>query len=394
MAKTTTKQRSQMTKRQQRAQRQTPQRASAPAPAKRKWRTALKGVVGLFVETKPAPQQAAQRITRQQQSPQRGRARQAHSQGQPASQSTPSQQLPQNQPSPASSQSSDGGLVGRVTELKKICEWAVKKRHVLLVGAVGIGKTHMLAHLMDLLPNTIIIERLTPLKPALLEALKQLKDRKSLRVAGMDTDYLEWTEIAKKLSRLTVGDLTKVVTENLKSKGYILLLDGMERLTPSSVAVVEQLLEVCLVVGATRTLTPGREKLWWGFQQVELPPLSREDAKTLLWQLVDASKVKDAALFETKVLSAANGNPLAIKQMAEQIANEPEVTQQVIRDLHHPAGVRYIDLTFGLLLIGAGTIAARFVALGLNDTDLYIIAGVSSAAFIGLRFLIGYARRK
>lgn len=285
-------------------------------------------------------------------------------------------------------------MVGRTAELQRVLELVAKKRHALIIGDVGLGKSTLLQQVQNRLLAALYVEHLTPPKAALLSILKQLKELKRLKIAGLDAEYLDWKEIVKKISRLTVGDLTDVLVENLRGKDYVLLIDELERLTPTGVPIVERLLEVCTVVGATRSLTSGREKLWWQFQQVELPPLNREDAKTLLWQLVDASKVKDVALFETKVLSAANGNPLAIKQMAEQVANEPEVTQQVIRQLSSSAGVRYVDLTFCLLIIGAVVVAARFISLGLNDQDLYIIAGVGSALFLVVRYGVFRLLRK
>ena len=60
--------------------------------------------------------------------------------------------------------------------------------------------------------------------------------------------------------------------------------------------------------------------------------------------------------------------------MARQVQAAPEAGVQAIRAVGHAAGVRYLDLTPGLLLVAAGLVAARFVALGLDDRDLYILA--------------------
>ena len=67
---------------------------------------------------------------------------------------------------------------------------------------------------------------------------------------------------------------------------------------------------------------------------------------------------------------------------------------QKIRDLHHDAGLKYIDLTPALLIIGAVVIAVGFVALGLNDVDTYILAGGAGAFFIFLRFFIYRSMRR
>jgi len=77
-----------------------------------------------------------------------------------------------------------------------------------------------------------------------------------------------------------------------------------------------------------------------------------------------------------------------IVQMAGRARREGELTERAIRELSHPAGIRYVDITPALLMTGALAIAARFIALGLNNTDLYILAGISCGFFVGLRYLI------
>ena len=99
-------------------------------------------------------------------------------------------------------------------------------------------------------------------------------------------------------------------------------------------------------------------------------------------------------MFETKVLAQAAGNPHAIVEMARQASGTPRLGVQAIRDLWHAAGVRYLDLTPWLLLLGAGFSVARFVALGLDDTDLYIIAGSLGALFLVVRYFLWRSRTR
>jgi len=87
------------------------------------------------------------------------------------------------------------------------------------------------------------------------------------------------------------------------------------------------------------------------------------------------------------VLQQAGGNPLAIITMAGK-ARTAELSAQEIRGLQHGAGTRYIPLTPALMLIGAVIVAARFVALGLNDRDLYVLAGLGYAFFFVMRYFI------
>jgi hypothetical protein len=92
--------------------------------------------------------------------------------------------------------------------------------------------------------------------------------------------------------------------------------------------------------------------------------------------------------FEAKVLAQAAGNPYAVVELVKQVSGTPAVSRQAIRDLHHGAGVRYFDLTPAVLLVGAGIIATRFVALGLENRDLYIIAGSLGALLVVARYFL------
>jgi hypothetical protein len=197
-----------------------------------------------------------------------------------------------------------------------------------------------------------------------------------------------WPECAKLLHRVTVRELTTVVVASLRTRPTVLLLDALEAATPAMAPVLEACLEAATVLGATRDCRPGLQKLWWAFERLDLPPLARDEAKALLWSIVDRARIPDPALFEATVLEQAAGNPHAIVEMARQVPSEGPVDVQTIRALQHRAGLRYLDLTPVLLLVAAGLVAARFVALGLDNRDLYILAGTLGALFFVVRVLL------
>ena len=61
---------------------------------------------------------------------------------------------------------------------------------------------------------------------------------------------------------------------------------------------------------------------------------------------------------------------------------EGPVALEAIRALQHGAGFRYLDLTPVLLLVAAGLVAARFVALGHNT-----IRGAAGASILNAELL-------
>ena len=299
--------------------------------------------------------------------------------------------------------------VGRQDILNLLQENIAKERHSLLVGPLGIGKSHILRHLAtdlstmyaerpttnagDVHPSSLVVghclylEHISPLKPALMELARKLHKDGHLDVEGIEARYMEWEDVRKKLASLRVHQLANLVTTAMKDQGYVLLLDHLERVTPTMLPHLESLMHVALVIGATDELKATTQRLWWSFEHIEVPPLAHEEARQLLWQVADRSKIEHPQLFETRVLQQAKGNPLAIVTMAGK-ARTATLSVGEIRGLQHGAGTRYVSLTPLLLFLGALIVAVRFVALGLNDRDLYILAGLGYAFFFVLRHFI------
>lgn len=285
---------------------------------------------------------------------------------------------------------SESILVGRTTELEKLKENIKNKKHSCLVGDIGTGKTHLLRYATKDTRKVIYIEQIHPLKTALLEVAFQLHRHNRLAIEGVHAEYLEWKDLKRKVTRLPIAELLTCILEGLSSQNYILVLDHLEGLTPSMAFTISCLMDKCLILGATNDLKKAGHlsKIWWKFEHIQIENLNKEEAKILLWLYANKEKIDDEVMFENKVLTYSCGNPLAIVEMAKRTSLEKFNDSQKIRDLRHDAGIRYFDLSPCLLILGAMIVAARFVSLGLNDIDGYILAGSTGAFFIFLRFFI------
>jgi energy-coupling factor transporter ATP-binding protein EcfA2 len=279
-------------------------------------------------------------------------------------------------------------VIGRETERARLLANVARGRHTLLVGPIGAGKTHLLRAVAAEVPEAVYVPHVQPLRLCLLGLAERLHARGQLVLATGDAAPETWPECARLLNRVTVRELTAVVVASLRARPTVLILDSLEAATPTMAPVLEACLEAAVVLGATRDCRPGLQKLWWAFERLDLPPLARDNAKALLWSVVDRARLPDAALFEATVLEQAAGNPHAIVEMARQVPADGPVDIQTIRALQHGAGLRFLDLTPALLLVAAGLVAARFVALGLDNRDLYILAGTLGALFFVVRVLL------
>jgi hypothetical protein len=54
----------------------------------------------------------------------------------------------------------------------------------------------------------------------------------------------------------------------------------------------------------------------------------------------------------------------------------------------HPPYAGYLDFTPVMIVGGACIIGSRYLAIGLGDTTLYIMAGMAAALFLSLRLFL------
>lgn len=82
-------------------------------------------------------------------------------------------------------------LIGRQAELRRLQENVAKGRHSLLVGKVGLGKSHLLRVLTRELPRSIYLDQVRPLRLSLLDLCQALHTRRDLALTAPDAPWPE-----------------------------------------------------------------------------------------------------------------------------------------------------------------------------------------------------------
>lgn len=293
-------------------------------------------------------------------------------------------------------------IKGRDVEIQILKENIQKKRHVLLTGKMGCGKSAVLREVYEYfceigkVPILMSVQS-TPLKSLLLDLGRQLHERyMALKLPGFEegiVENLEWKQLNRRFTRMNAREQTGCVLDSVQNKGYVIILDQLEKVTPTGQAFIETLLGRACIVGATCDQKSGGQlaRMWWRFKKIEINNLGKKEAMELIDKLVEENKVlaSDMKMFKREVYKKSQGNPMAIIDIINAGSLERYVSQRQIREMeHHDAGKREFDLTPFVLFIGVIAVGARFVALGMNNVDLYILAGIAGGSFMFLRYFL------
>jgi len=265
-------------------------------------------------------------------------------------------------------------IFGRESVIDDIKSNISKNNPTLLIGPLGIGKTHILKYINHLYPDSIFIDSPVPIKLLLTQMLDKLNP--------------DWKKQVK--ARASLQEITGLLRTNLgaKAKTRILIIDNLERIKVSDVDILIRLLDNFTIITAVDDTKDRLKQLWYKFQQIKLDNLSQEASQKLIKYLIQNLVVSDYEMLETRVLSLSSGLPLVIVDMIHQISHEPVVTRERIREVYHEAGIRYRDWTPFLIVLWGVVMVFRFVALGTHSFEGYILAGVGMAALMTtIRFM-------
>ena len=300
-------------------------------------------------------------------------------------------------------------LIGRNKEVEEILKEIKKRKDVLLIGDIGIGKTAILKEIFQILnkqnQKVVYADYARSFKQFLVNIIQQMHCKyQDIEIYEM-TDKKEeikskdWKDIKRKIKKLTTNDLAGLVQRSITGKDYIIICDALEMITPTAKSIFESFRENCCLVGATHTIrdNPHLKKLWWRFKQIEIKKLEPSKANELIDHLYFKNGINayDKEAYKRKILKVSNGNCAAIYDMVFHSSKEKYLDHQAVRDIKsHDGGNKELDLTPFVIFAGVGVVATRFIALGMNNKDIYILAGISGALFMFVRFYMMKGMRK
>jgi hypothetical protein len=303
-----------------------------------------------------------------------------------------------------------GQTVGRAEEVQQVQEYADRRQDSLVLGPAGVGKSHLLSVVRG--PRIVRIRSLSPARQTLLQIAEDLFEAGALRAqagvagraaktrpsasarpAGPAPAHPDFPAFLKQHTRTTVYGWTRLVTQAVPPRQWLLIVDDVSGLTRVQGQLLDQLGERFAILAAAIELPRAERRRFARFKRVQLANLCRKDATQLMRQRLAGARMDNPRLAEAYLWHQSVGNPRALVEMIEQLRREPAITEDAARNLEYPGARPQLDLTPIILIPAVFLVAARFVARGLGDTEAYILAGVGAALVMGLQFLLFRLRR-
>jgi len=285
-------------------------------------------------------------------------------------------------------------VAGREEELAEIERLASKGANTLILGFDGMGKTSLLRCLSQdglAAPCDVKIHLATP-APAKEFFLNLAEELQALSELDPEED----------LERLKLRALFRLVRDALAKsrKRYLLFIDDLDQITPSQKPMIRELLELrnVQVIATAKTERPRYASLWHHFFKVELKRLPKEVSDQIVEQFLEEKSIpvtdkgwgrKDGReLLKERLYRRSRGNPRELWTLLRKIEVQGYVDRKFLEEeLGAPQEHEYIDMTWIVIMTAAIIMAARYLGLGLHDRELYVLAGISYAAMILIRWL-------
>lgn len=235
----------------------------------------------------------------------------------------------------------------RAKEIKEVLS-TLSKKSVILMGKAGVGKTHTIKIINEKLRenHNVVFFPEPPTPKTMLLSLAPEKSEKCNK-----------------------DELIQAVEQ--KNKPVYLVIDHIEKLTPSAIQALDYLLgiENFRFLGAGHL--GGKKKFnstWMKCKGIFIKPLCKSDAIKLINELWAEEKPVKKVIAEK-----SKGIPRNIIQMTQDAKQGIDIADEV----------KYLDFTPIIIIISIFGASYRVIGWGYGDTETYILGGILAAVFMG-----------
>jgi uncharacterized protein (UPF0248 family) len=260
-------------------------------------------------------------------------------------------------------------IVGREKQMRELIDCSIKKINVLVKGNQGTGKSHLLDNLK--IPNQKIlrIDEFSSTKNVLVGMLIEIlnKDKKELKATLFGGD-----DFGKKITKESIKNLTEMLINYTEKQEYTIIVDDVERVTPTGIKALEKLNKHFHLICGARKVSISKATFLTNFQVIKLENLKRHETLEIVNRLSYSfvERIEDYEMYKNHIVEQSNGNPQFIIELVERFEKELVITQNVIRGITHSAAYKEIDMSIPILIGLSSLMVLRYLGREVGDTSL------------------------
>ena len=282
--------------------------------------------------------------------------------------------------------------IGRNAELQNLNLNIEKNINTLLIGSIGVGKSHLLKNITTD-KKVLRLDDTDNIKKSLAQILLYLFKEKETVLAMLWKDFTT-DEINKKIQRENVIHLCDTIVSAIKPFEYCLIIDDITGITPTAKKVIERLKDCFLIVAGAREVKAVNTSFIWNFEKVELKNLNRKESFQLINQLSNNLDVENKELFWNHIFDQTIGNPRAIIELINRYKKEPFLDTQTIREIRHSGALPEIDMTW-IILVSLGLLTSlRFLSREMDEPALRFVGSMAMILLFLIRPMMSSFKRK
>jgi len=285
-------------------------------------------------------------------------------------------------------------MVGRQAEILQLLVYANKNINVILLGKIGVGKSHILHSIEFKQRKLLKIDEMSNLKLTFLNLLLYLYDNDKEAIKQMIFGDFDKQQITQKLQKDSLATLIEEIIRITQPHEYILMIDNVDNITTKGMKCIELLKDHFTIITSARAIPINKANFLWNFEQLKIENLNRSESLELIHRLSYDLDIENVELYRNHIYEQSNGNPRVIFELCDRYRKEMIITDDVVRNVRHIGALPEIDMSFIVVVILACIAVLRYTSREIGGENLRFIGGIALILLMLTRYFLARTKRK